>query len=140
MKNIEVIFRGKTIYDNEFVYGSLIKKRYNVFADWMIQDCEGLSSDVITETIGQYVNLTDANNEKLFVGDLFKYEKNGMIYRIWAVEGGFAINSHVEMWQNDIKNDYPFPLEPLSHMQTASWIKSSCVKIGNIFDNSVFEK
>lgn len=132
---MEVIFRAKTTYDNRFVYGCLLKKRYNVIADWMIEDVNGLGSDVVTETIGQYVNLVDSENEKLFVGDFFKCITNDILYRIWAVDGGFAINTHVQMWQKDIKNDYPFPLQPLSDEQTVSFIKSSCVKVGNIYDN-----
>ena len=132
---MEILFRAKRTYDNNFVYGCLIKKRFNAFADWMIEDDNGLGSDVITETIGQYVNLIDSANEKLFVGDLFKCETNDILYRIWAVDGGFAINTHVQIWQKDIKNDYPFPLQALSDEQTVSWIKSSCIKVGNIYDN-----
>lgn len=132
---MEVIFRAKTTYDNRFVYGSLLKKRFNVFADWMIEDANGLGSDVVTETIGQYVNLVDSTNEKLFVGDLLKCKTNDIIYRIWSVDGGFAINTHVKMWQKDIKNDYSSPLQPLSDEQTVSWIRSNCVKVGNIYDN-----
>lgn len=135
IKIMEILFRAKTTFDNRFVYGCLIKKRFNSLADWMIEDDNGLGSDVITETIGQYVNLVDSANEKLFVGDLFKCETNDILYRIWAVEGGFAINTHVQIWQKDIKNDYPFPLQPLSDEQTVSWIKSSCIKVGNIYDN-----
>ena len=132
---MEILFRGKANHDNKFVYGCLLKKRYNLIADWMIEDTNGLASDVVTETIGQYVNLVDSTNEKLFVGDLFKCRTTGIIYRIWAVDGGFAINTHVQEWQKDITKDYPFPLQPLSDEQTVSWIKSSCVKIGDIYDN-----
>lgn len=82
----------------------------------------------------QFVNLEDKFKEDLYVGDLFKCDTSDIIYRIWAVDGGFAINTHVERWQTDIQNDYPFPLEPLSEAQTVSWIRSSCFKIGNIYE------
>lgn len=45
-------FRGISVYDNQFVYGSLIKKRNG---EYYIQDDNGLGSDVITETIGEYI-------------------------------------------------------------------------------------
>ena len=64
-----------------------------------------------------------------------KNMSNEIVYRIWAVDGGFAINTDVKIWQKDIKNDYPFPLQPLSDEQTVSWIKGSCLKIGNIYEN-----
>jgi hypothetical protein len=83
----------------------------------------------------QFVNLQDKCKEDLYVGDLFKCETDDMIYRIFAVDGGFAINTHVQRWQKDIKDDYPFPLIPLSDEQTVSWIKGSCLKIGNIYEN-----
>jgi hypothetical protein len=85
----------------------------------------------------QFVNLQDSNQQDLYVGDLFisKNMSNEIVYRIWAVDGGFAINTDVKIWQKDIKNDYPFPLQPLSDEQTVSWIKGSCLKIGNIYEN-----
>ena len=136
---MEILFRAKTTYDNKFVYGSLIKKRFNIIADYMIEDNNGLGSDVITDTIGQYVNLNDCNNEKLFVGDLFKCKTDDIIYRIWAVDGGFAINTNCKQWQNDIKSDYPFPLIPLADEQTVSWIKGSCYIIGTIYDKTCID-
>ena len=45
-------FRGISVHDNQFVYGSLIKKRNG---EYYIQDDNGLGSDVVTETIGEYI-------------------------------------------------------------------------------------
>lgn len=78
------------------------------------------------------------DNEELFEGDLFKTSdghNTDVIYRVWEVLGGFAINTHVKMWQKDIQKEYPFPLEPLADEQTVSWINGSCYKIGNIYAN-----
>lgn len=102
---------------------------FNVLQEYKFeQACESLE-------FTQFVNIKDKNKNDLYVGDLFKNEDNGIIFRIYAVEGGFAINTTVKLFQQDIKNDYPFPLQPLSDEQTVSWIKSCCYKIGNIYEN-----
>lgn len=136
---MEIKFRGKRVDNGQWIYGDLLHldknfEKINNILDWSSEK-EPYNHTVIKESVGQYVNLNDSANNLLFVGDLFKCETNDIIYRIWAVDGGFAINTSVQIWQKDIKNDYPFPLQPLSDEQTVSWIKSSCIKIGNIIDN-----
>lgn len=70
----QILFRGKD-FTGKWVFGSLIKKRFNKFADWMIEDENGLGSDVQTETIGQYIGIDDKNGVKIFEGDyLFDLE------------------------------------------------------------------
>lgn len=85
--------------------------------------------------IMQFTGLRDKDNQELYESDLFKCETNDIIYRIWAVKGGFAINTHVKMWQKEINSSYPFPLIPLADEQTVSWIENSCNKVGNVFEN-----
>jgi len=86
-------------------------------------------------TVQQFTGLKDKLGKYLYVGDLFKHETNDLIYRVWDVDGGYGINTHVTEWQDDIRLDYPFPLMPLSDEQTVSWFESSCIIIGNIHDN-----
>lgn len=123
---MEILFRAKSIYGNTFVDGCLIKKRFTAFSEWMIRDEKGLESDVITETIGQYVNVEDSDGEKLFVGDLIKCETNDLIYEICTGKGGFLLKSI------NLKHT---TLTPLADERTVEWIKSGCIKIGNIHDN-----
>lgn len=123
---MEILFRAKTTYDNTFVYGYLMQKRYKAFADWMIESKDGIGSDVVTETIGQYVNVHDSDKEKLFVGDLIKCETNDLVYEICTGEGGFLLKSI------NLKHT---TLTPLADERTVEWIKSGCIKIGNIHDN-----
>lgn len=88
------------------------------------------------ETICEYTNVDDSNGVELYVGDLFvDKSKPDFLYRIWKVRGGFAINVGVYVFQKDVNLDCPFPLQPLADEQTVSWVKGSCAKVGNIFDN-----
>ena len=66
-------FRGLAVSSGEMVYGCLIKKRYNALADWMIEDENGLGSDVVTESIGQFTGLLDVDGVELYEGDIVAY-------------------------------------------------------------------
>jgi len=82
----------------------------------------------------QYVGVVDKNGKEIYESDILKGH-DGFIYRVWAVEGGFAVNVHVDVFKNDIKMGYPFPLQPLADEQTVSYFKSSCEVIGNVYEN-----
>ena len=78
------------------------------------------------------VNLCYNTGQPAFVGDIFKDDRDNL-YRIFEVEGGFAINTSA--FPNTFYDDYPFPLCALSDEQTVSWFKCAAVYIGNIWDN-----
>lgn len=84
-------FRGLAFSSGEMVYGCLIKKRYNALADWMIEDENGLGSDVVTESIGQFTGLFDVDGGMIWEGDICIKERTGLKCLIVFNQGAWAI-------------------------------------------------
>lgn len=72
---MEYKFRGICVYDSQFVYGSLIKKRNG---DYYIQDDSGLGSDIVTESISPYIGRNDDNGVEMYSGDTVKVDCSGV--------------------------------------------------------------
>lgn len=92
----EIKFRGKSIYGNIWVYGNLIhSKRFSGCSnEYRIHDIDtGLEHDVIPETVGQFIGLTDKNKKEVFVGDIdssglfVKYNKLHCCYGLFSESG-----------------------------------------------------
>ena len=91
--------------------------------------------DAVVATFEGWTGLTDKNGVEIYSNDLLR-DKDGVVFRIYSVYGGFIIKA--KYWMKDIKDLIPADeliFEPLSEPQTASWIKSHCEVIGNIHQN-----
>ena len=76
----EILFRGKTVCDGDWVYGGITwnpsKTEAFIHSDWD----EG---KVIPETVGQFTGLTDKNGTKIFEGDILKTKYGRLCQVIW---------------------------------------------------------
>lgn len=147
MSILKIEFRGKVVqriqrfpevyHDFGWVYGTYEANYNGNFYECIhvIDDekCETNTYVIKGETLGQYINLTDIDGQKIYVGDILqRADTNGKIYRykVFEVPGGFGINEH----QDDLnKKSIPF-YAGTSDMQTASFIQGIKI-VGNIHEN-----
>ena len=69
----EILFRGKRIFDDDWVYG-FAYKQYSAakVEEWYIRAFE-TDFLVVPETVGQFTGLTDKNGRKIFEWDIILY-------------------------------------------------------------------
>ena len=147
----EIEFRAKQIENNEWVHGDLLTPK-GLCVDYEISDLnsiDGSRVEINKKTIGQFTGLLDKNLNKIFVGDIVKF--NNQIGEIVFELGSFGIEikeglnyKRLEKFINDclnnsfsgIFNDNFIPLmEIYWNLDNTDNFIDEIEIIGNIHDN-----
>ena len=125
----EILFRGKQADNGEWVLSvNLIQKYRNETKK--VYFSNGIETsyyvEVIPETVGQYIGLTDKNGKKIFEGDVVRDEQSGYEYIIkWFQE--YACYALADRRGNMVFDAYEIDM-----------FLNDLIVIGNIHDNSEY--
>lgn len=118
----ELLFRGKTLDDPEWVYGYYVRQyEAHIIYFKEIDENGFIHRHIYPETIGQYTGLRDRNGRKIFEGDIVKCS-DGENYQVVFEQRNNSAYFGLATTENDT-----WVFEDI--------ITSNLAIVGNIYDN-----
>lgn len=141
----EILFKGKSQYDGEWVYGWYQPPIRNFGAALTIVADDGFFEDIRVQpdTIGQFTGLIDKNGKRIFEGDIIRRCRNAFDWEpkdTWEFEvghveyrdGGFVIP---EMYTYNRCDDLRHIVGEITTSDGEYYSTDILEVIGNIHDN-----
>lgn len=129
----EILFRGKRIDNEEWVYGDLVQSPAHKVVQIFEQDLCGDNFSVYPKSVGQYTGKTDKNGKNVFTDDIVTcgFDNLRGIVRFGEYSNPTADDYHIGFyieWEEEYRDNLRKDL--------GYWTKVENFKvIGNIYDN-----
>lgn len=114
----KLLFKGKRIDNGQWIIGENIQHKYkNGRKEIYLADSVNYWSEVIPETVSQWIGINDKNNKAIFENDIIKDSETGEIFKIFYNWDRFSKTNNSHYFLDLSLRIY------------------ECEVIGNIYDN-----